>query len=78
MDRECRSRCQAPRLPIVISFSPHSPDRPEVGPCHQLALEAKVGYLVTCNLSDDPSKRLPALRIVLPKEFLRILESIRP
>lgn len=44
----------------------------------QLALEAKVGYLVTCNLRDYPLERLPALRVVSPKEFLQVLRKSKP
>ncbi len=44
----------------------------------QLALEAKVGYLVTCNLRDYPPDRLPALQVVSPKEFLQVLRKSKP
>ena len=44
----------------------------------QLALEAKVGYLVTFNQRHFPAERLPAVRVVSPKEFLYVLKSIVP
>lgn len=44
----------------------------------QLALEAKVGYLVTFNQRHFPANRLPAVRVVSPKEFLNVLQSIVP
>ena len=44
----------------------------------QLALEAKVGYLVTFNQRHFPADRLPAVKVVSPKEFLNVLQSIVP
>jgi len=44
----------------------------------QLALEAKVGYLVTFNQRHFPTASLPALQVVTPKEFLHILQAIIP
>lgn len=44
----------------------------------QLALEAKVGYLVTFNPRHFPADRLPAVQVVSPKVFLNILQSIAP
>ncbi len=44
----------------------------------QLALEAKAGYLVTFNQRHFPADRLPALKVVSPKEFLNILQAIAP
>ncbi len=44
----------------------------------QLALEAKVGYLVTHNQRHFPADRLPALKVTLPKEFLHILQTAKP
>jgi predicted nucleic acid-binding protein len=44
----------------------------------QLALEAKVGYLVTFNQRHFPADRLPAVKVVSPKEFLSVLQSILP
>lgn len=44
----------------------------------QLALEAKVDYLVTFNQRHFPADRLPAVQVVSPKEFLHVLQSITP
>lgn len=44
----------------------------------QLALEAKVGDLVTFNRRHFPADRLPALKGVSPKEFLNVLKSLVP
>jgi predicted nucleic acid-binding protein len=44
----------------------------------QLALEAKVGYLVTFNQRHFPVERLPAVKVVPPKDFLHVLQSIIP
>ncbi len=44
----------------------------------QLALEAKVGYLVTCNTRHFPPDRLPGLQVSLPREFLKTLKSRNP
>jgi len=44
----------------------------------QLALEAKVGYLVTFNQRHFPADRLPAVMVISPKEFLSVLQSIVP
>ena len=44
----------------------------------QLALEAKVGYLVTFNQRHFPADRLPAVQVASPKEFLHVLQSILP
>lgn len=44
----------------------------------QLALEAKVGYLVTFNRRHFPIDRLPAVKVVSPKEFLHILQLVVP
>lgn len=38
----------------------------------------KVGYLVTFNQRHFPAERLPAVKVVSPKEFLHILQSIVP
>lgn len=58
-------------------WKPALPD-PDDEAFAQLALEAKVGYLVTCNLRHFPSGRLPALRVVSPKDFLQVLKSPNP
>lgn len=44
----------------------------------QLALEARVGYLVTFNQRHFPADRLPAVHVLSPKEFLNVLQSIVP
>lgn len=44
----------------------------------QLALEAKVGYLVTFNQRHFPADRLPAVQVVSPREFFHVLQSIVP
>ena len=44
----------------------------------QVALEAKVGYLVTHHRRHFPQEQLPALKVVSPAQFLQLLQSIRP
>ncbi len=44
----------------------------------QLALEAKVGYLVTFNQRHFPADRLPAVQVVSPKDFLNVLRTFVP
>lgn len=58
-------------------WKPCLPD-PDDEPLAQLAIEAKVDYLVTHNLRDFPADRLPGLRVVTPGEFLRILQHSKP
>lgn len=58
-------------------WKPSLPD-PDDEPMAQLALEAKVDYLVTYNLKHYPSERLPALRVVPPGEFLQLLQRPKP
>lgn len=64
-------------FPTSSFWKPALPD-PDDEAFAQLALEAKVGYLVTCNQRHFPSNRLPALGIVSPKEFLQVLKSLHP
>jgi len=56
------------------SWKPSLPD-PDDEPLAQLAMEAKVGYLVTHNGRHFPSDRLPAVSVVDPKTFLSILRQ---
>ena len=58
-------------------WKPSLPD-PDDEAFAQLALEAKVGYLVTFNRRHFPADRLPALKVVSPKEFLNVLKSLVP
>ncbi len=58
-------------------WKPALPD-PDDEAFAQLALEAKVGYLVTHNQRHFPTDRLPALKITTPKEFLHILQTAKP
>ncbi|MDZ4287247.1 MAG: PIN domain-containing protein [Prosthecobacter sp.] len=58
-------------------WKPSLPD-PDDEAFAQLALEAKVGYLVTHNRRHFPADRLPALKVVTPKEFLNVLQAIVP
>ncbi len=58
-------------------WKPALPD-PDDEAFAQLALEAKVGYLVTHNLRHFPAARLPGLKIITPKEFLHVLRSAKP
>lgn len=64
-------------FPTSSFWKPALPD-PDDEAFAQLALEAKVGYLVTCNQRHFPPDRLPALRVVTPKEFLRVLKATLP
>ena len=78
VDRFLDALCAASTYFRTSSFwKPALPD-PDDEAFAQLALEAKVGYLVTCNRRHFPSERLPALQIVTPKEFLQILKSSNP
>jgi len=58
-------------------WKPALPD-PDDEAFAQLALEAKVGYLVTCNIRHYPSLNLPALHVLPPGAFLQILKSNTP
>jgi len=58
-------------------WKPALPD-PDDEAFAQLALEAKVGYMVTHNLRHFPIDRLPALKVTSPKEFLHILQTAKP
>ncbi len=58
-------------------WKPSLPD-PDDEPLAQLALEAKVGYLVTHNLRHFPLDRFTGIQIVSPKEFLQLLQSCPP
>jgi putative PIN family toxin of toxin-antitoxin system len=58
-------------------WKPFLPD-PDDEAFAQLALEAKVGYLVTHNRRHFPASQLPACRVVSPGEFLHHLQSIKP
>ena len=64
-------------FPTSSFWKPALPD-PDDEAFAQLALEAKVGYLVTCNQRHFPPDRLPALRVVSPREFLQILKAALP
>ncbi len=78
VDRFLDALCAASTYFQTSSFwKPALPD-PDDEAFAQLALEAKVGYLVTCNRRHFPSDRLPALKIVSPKEFLLVLKSLNP
>lgn len=59
------------------SWKPSLPD-PDDEAVAQLAIEAKVGHLVTFNVRDFPQDRLPALQVIEPGKFLRILQTIKP
>jgi predicted nucleic acid-binding protein len=63
---------------LLFGTDPEALPDPDDEAFAQLALEAKVGYLVTCNLRHFPSDRLPALRVVSPKDFLQVLQSQNP
>jgi len=56
-------------------WKPFLPD-PDDEAFAQLALEAKVGYLVTHNRRHFPASQLPALRVVSPGEFLHHLQTL--
>ena len=58
-------------------WKPSLPD-PDDEAFAQLALEAKVGYLVTFNRRHFPADRLPALKGVSPQGFLNVLKSLVP
>ena len=58
-------------------WKPCLPD-PDDEPLAQLAIEAKVDYLVTHNLRDFPADRLPGLRVISPGDFLHILQPPKP
>ena len=78
VDRFLDALCSASTFFRTSSFwKPALPD-PDDEAFAQLALEAKVGYLVTCNQRHFPPDRLPALRVVPPKEFLQVLKSLNP
>lgn len=64
-------------LPTSSFWKPSLPDADDEA-FAQLALEAKVGYLVTFNQRHFPADRLPAVKVVSPKEFLHVLQSIVP
>lgn len=59
------------------SWKPSLPDADDE-PLAQLALEGKVGYLVTHNLRHFPAERLSGVGIVSPSEFLQILKQSKP
>lgn len=78
VDRFLDALCAGSSYFSTSSFwKPALPD-PDDEAFAQLALEAKVGYLITCNQRHFPPDRLPALRIVSPKEFLQVLKSLNP
>lgn len=78
VDRFLDTLCASSTFYQTSSYwKPALPD-PDDEAFAQLALEAKVGYLVTCNQRHFPSGRLPALRVVSPKEFLQALKSLKP
>lgn len=58
-------------------WKPSLPDADDE-PLAQLALEGKVGYLVTHNLRHFPADRLPAVCVLPPREFLQILKQPKP
>lgn len=67
----------ADAFPTSSFWKPSLPDADDEA-FAQLALEAKVGYLVTFNQRHFPAERLPAVNVVSPKEFLHVLQSIVP
>lgn len=78
VDRVLNALCAASTYFSTSAFwKPALPD-PDDEAFAQLALEAKVGYLVTCNQRHFPTDRLPALRVVSPKEFLQVLNFSNP
>jgi predicted nucleic acid-binding protein len=78
VDRFLDALCAgASYFPTSSFWKPALPD-PDDEAFAQLALEAKVGYLVTSNLRDYPPDRLHALRVVSPKEFLQVLKATHP
>ena len=78
VDRLLDALCAASTYFQTSSFwKPALPD-PDDEAFAQLALEAKVGYLITHNRRHFPPDRLPALQVILPKEFLLILKSLNP
>ena len=78
VDRLLDALCAASTFFQTSSFwKPALPD-PDDEAFAQLALEAKVGYLITCNRRHFPTDRLPALRVISPKEFLLALKSLNP
>lgn len=78
VDRFLDALCAASIFYPTSSFwKPALPD-PDDEAFAQLALEAKVGYLITHNHRHFPSDRLPALQVISPKEFLLILKSLNP
>jgi putative PIN family toxin of toxin-antitoxin system len=78
VDRYLDAICARASFFKTSSFwKPALPD-PDDEAFAQLALEAKVGYMVTHNLRHFPTDRLPALKITTPKEFLHILQTAKP
>lgn len=58
-------------------WKPCLPD-PDDEALAQLAMEAKVDYLVTHSLRDFPADRLPGLRMVTPGDFLHLPPRTKP
>lgn len=78
VDRFLDALCASSTYFQTSSFwKPALPD-PDDEAIAQLALEAKVGYLVTCNQRHFPAERLPAIRVITPKELLQVLKSLNP
>lgn len=78
VDRFLDALCAgADSFPTSSFWKPALPDADDEA-FAQLALEAKVGYLVTFNQRHFPADRLPAVQVVSPKEFLHVLQSIVP
>jgi putative PIN family toxin of toxin-antitoxin system len=78
VDRILDAVCAGANFHQTSSFWKTALPDPDDEAFAQLALEAKVGYLVTCNLRDYPPERLPALRVVSPREFLQVLRTSKP
>jgi predicted nucleic acid-binding protein len=78
IDRFLDSLCAgAEYFPTSSFWKPALPDEDDEA-FAQLALEAKVGYLVTHNIRHFPADSLPAVQVLTPKAFLSILQSVTP